>query len=300
MPLLSSALKNCLGVVCHSEMAKCSATSMGIPALRTELPFATSSAPRQTIRTGPLRIVQFGYLNPYRRTLEILELLAKWPHRQAVRFDIYGQLWDEPLVQKRVLDLDLADLVTIHGFAEENHLNLALAAADLVLNLRYPTMGEASGSQMRIWSVSVPSVVPAIGWFAELPDDGVIKISIAHEADELRTILEAMLQDRYCFDDIGYRGRQILDKRHSPATYAATLMRAVNDLPALRRRTGSLMAVEAASRRVWGSGSVLPSPALGLGALGDLCDLFVPRGDCPRGTEDNEKGGPQTPPMKSG
>ena len=297
LPLLSSALKNCLGVVCHSEMARCSATSMGVPALRTELPFATSSAPRQTVRSGPLRIVQFGYLNPYRRTLEILELLAKWPHRQAVRFDIYGQLWDEALVQKRIQDLDLAGLVTIHGFAEESDLNNALAAADLALNLRYPTIGEASGSQMRIWSVSVPSVVPAIGWFAELPDDGVVKISIAHETEELITIFEVMLRDRYCFDDIGHRGRQILEKRHSPASYADTLMHAVNDLPALRRRAGSLMAIEAASRRVWGSGSVLPSPALGLGALGDLCDLFVPRGTAQETPE--RAGGPKTSPVNN-
>jgi hypothetical protein len=216
--------------------------------------------------------------------LEILDLLAKWPHRHAVRFDIYGQLWDPPLVEETIQNLDLADLVTVHGFVEEGDLNQALAVADVVLNLRYPTIGEASGSQMRIWSGSVPSVVPAIGWFAELPDDVVVKISIAHEAEELTTIFEAMLRDRYCFDDVGRRGRQILDRRHSPVSYADTLMRAVDDLPTLRRRAGSLIAIEAASRRVWGHGSVLPSPALGLGALGDLCDLFLPRGTAREGS----------------
>ena len=63
--------------------------------------------------------------------------------------------------------------MTLHGFVPESELDAALASAHLALNLRYPTKGEASGSQLRIWSHGLPSLVTRIGWYTELPADTV-------------------------------------------------------------------------------------------------------------------------------
>ena len=47
-----------------------------------------------------------------------------------------------------------------------------MAACDVVVSLRAPTMGETSGSAIRALSLGRPLVVSDLGWFAELPDDG--------------------------------------------------------------------------------------------------------------------------------
>lgn len=276
MPLLAAALRNCLGVICHSEMTRAAVASLGVPVVRAELPYRATPQERPARRTGPIRLVQFGYLNPYRRTLEILDLLAQWRHREAVRFDIYGQLWDETLVRTRISALGLHRTVTVHGFTDEKVLDRALNNADLVLNLRFPTLGEASGSQLRLWNAAVPSVVPALGWFADLPGDTVVKLSPDRQIEELSATLEALVADRYCFDSIGRRGRQVLQQRHTPDVYADVIKRAVDEVPRLRRRAGALAIVgtfrKRANAALKGPLSVLSSPD----TSPHICDLFLP------------------------
>ena len=57
-----------------------------------------------------------------------------------------------------------------------------MAACDVLVNLRYPTMGETSGSVIRALSLGKPLLVSDVGWFSELPDDVVLKVPV----DELR------------------------------------------------------------------------------------------------------------------
>ncbi|HLK45496.1 MAG TPA: hypothetical protein VKT18_05885, partial [Acidimicrobiales bacterium] len=57
-------------------------------------------------------------------------------------------------------------------------------------NLRYPTMGETSGSAIRALSLGKPLVVSDVGWFAELPDDVALKVPVdEHEVGVLAAAL---------------------------------------------------------------------------------------------------------------
>lgn len=247
MPLFSAALRNCIGAVCHSHSAAAELRKNDIPYFQLDLPFGKTRLERKSHRTGPIRIVQFGFLNPHRRTLAMLELLAAWEQRSKIRLDIYGSLWDQPLVEAKIRQLCLQDVVKIHGYVSEDLLNDRLSAADLVLNLRYPTIGEASGSQMRIWNASVPSLVTNIGWFKDLPEKTVIKIDHSQETAQVREILERLVRDRYCLDDIGRKGHEVLKMRHSPDEYVRNLILASLEVGALRRRAGSLAVLETAT-----------------------------------------------------
>ena len=60
-----------------------------------------------------------------------------------------------------------------------------MAACDICVNLRSPTMGETSGSVIRQLSLGKPVVVSDVGWFAELPDDVALKVPVdARETDD--------------------------------------------------------------------------------------------------------------------
>ena len=53
----------------------------------------------------------------------------------------------------------------------EERLWSLMAACDVLVNLRSPTMGETSGAVIRGLSLGKPMLVSDVGWFAELPDD---------------------------------------------------------------------------------------------------------------------------------
>ena len=53
-----------------------------------------------------------------------------------------------------------------------------MAACDVLVNLRSPTMGETSGSVIRGLALGKPMLVSDVGWFSELPDGVALKIPV--------------------------------------------------------------------------------------------------------------------------
>ncbi len=110
----------------------------------------------------------------------------------------------------------------------------------MAINLRYPSMGEASASQLRIWGAGLPSVVTRTGWYATLPDDAVLFVEPDREAETLRGHLEALRRDPARFREVGRRGRAIVEAEHAPARYAQGLMEIVAQCPALHARRAAI------------------------------------------------------------
>ena len=65
-----------------------------------------------------------------------------------------------------------------------------MAACDVLVNLRSPTMGETSGAVIRGLALGKPMLVSDVGWFSELPDDAVLKIPV--DEYEVPTIAAAL------------------------------------------------------------------------------------------------------------
>lgn len=185
------------------------------------------------------RLIVFGYTGPNRRLAPLLHALAGMPERARFRLDIYGQLWDADYVRRLVRELGLGAQVGIHGFVAEEELERALASSDLCVNLRYPTMGEASGSQLRLWSHALPSLVTAVDWYATLPAEAVAHVRIEHEQDDIQRHLRDLLADPARFVQIGEAGRRSLAAQHAPEAYADSLMSLLEHLPAMRSRAAA-------------------------------------------------------------
>ena len=72
----------------------------------------------------------------------------------------------------------------------EERFRSLMAACDVLVNLRSPTMGETSGSVIRGLSLGKAMLVSDLGWFSELPDDAVLKIPV--DEFEVPTIAAAL------------------------------------------------------------------------------------------------------------
>jgi glycosyltransferase involved in cell wall biosynthesis/SAM-dependent methyltransferase len=122
----------------------------------------------------------FGHLKPYKRIAEALRAFRRVikEHPKA-RMILVG----EPHPEVR-LD-SLPPSVQLIGFAEIEEFVGYMAACDIILNLRYPTVGESSGSLLRAMGLGKAVLVSDLGSFAEFPADTVLKIPVGNQEDEV-------------------------------------------------------------------------------------------------------------------
>jgi glycosyltransferase involved in cell wall biosynthesis len=170
------------------------------------------------------RLIVFGHIGDNRRLDSLIDGLAGLSERDRFRLDVYGRISDETYYQAKIYALGIDHLVALHGFVSEEELDAALSSAHLAINLRYPSMGEASASQLRIWSYSLPSLVTKVDWYARLPPDTVAFVRPEYEIEDIQLHLNAFLRDPASFAKMGEKGRQTLLHDHTPKFYVETLI----------------------------------------------------------------------------
>ena len=226
-PLTSLVLENALGVITHTKNAYYSLQQeQNCPVCYIPLPYPSKFKPivkNSLDLAPPYKLIIFGFIDLNRRIEIFLKALSSFAQKKHFRLDIYGQLWDQEYLCQRIQELALEELVTIHGFVEEAELDAALSKADLAINLRYPTVGEASGSQLRIWSHALPSLVTQIGWYAQLEDTAAF-VRPEHEIEDIHQHLSNFLANPKQFWEMGQKGRKLLEEQHSPESYAKNLI----------------------------------------------------------------------------
>ncbi len=228
MPGYELVLEKALSVLTHSSPAQAVVQARFVePACHLlPLPFEIGPTPhRAQLSNGPLRLLQFGWIGPNRRLEQVLDALSQMPADFDFRLDIMGKIWNPTIIQAKLVELNLAHRVHLHGFVSEAVLENALRQADLVLNLRHPTMGEASGSQLRIWNAGAPAAVTYHGWYAELPEDVVYFIDIDDEVAQLHALFSTLAADRRAGADIGAAGRAYFEAHHAPDSYAEGIVK---------------------------------------------------------------------------
>lgn len=227
-PLTQLAIENALGVIVHNrESFDTLARNPETPLAYVPLPFAVNPLPKRPGKSGsPYRLILFGYLGRNRRLASVFKALAGMPERDQLHLDIFGNILDdEKEVRAQLSTLNLKKHVTLHGFAPEPELDNFLSSSDLGINLRFPTVGEASGSQLRIWAHALPSLVSQVGWFGTLSPETVAFVRPdANEIEDIQRHLRAFLANPARFAIMGEQGRKELEQNHSPEVYAGAVI----------------------------------------------------------------------------
>ena len=182
----------------------------------------------------PYHLIIFGHISDNRRLTSILRALADFPERECFRLNVYGELWDQQRLCREVEELGIQGVVTLHGFVPHEDLEAALASAHLAINLRFPTMGEASVSQLQIWDHALPSLVTKVGWYASLPAEMVAFVRPEHEIVDIQAHLRAFLSDPGRYAQMGKDARQYLQTHHTPGAYVQAIIDALGDAEAFR------------------------------------------------------------------
>ena len=252
-PLTLAAAERATAVVCHTPdgvRALEARTRLPVYHLDLSLDLSGLGGPpsAKPADDGPRRVVVFGFLGFNRRLPSLLRALADMPDRDAFRLDIYGQMDGEAEVRRLVASLGIAHLVEAHGFVPAVELDHGISRAHLAVNLRYPTMGEASASQLRTWAHALPSLVTRTGWYAALPEDAVFFVDPEDEIEGIKRHLARLLAAPEAFEAAGRRGRALVASRHTPQRYAEGLVEIARQAPAQHGRRMAIDLARASSR----------------------------------------------------
>ena len=156
----------------------------------------------------------FGFLNMNKRIPQLLEAFASFRHtRPGARLLLVGGAGERFDIDRRLERLGLTEGVERIDYVPEERMWSLMAACDVLVNLRYPTMGETSGSVIRALSLGKPLVVSEVGWFAELPDEVVLKVPV--DDFEVATIEAALAVATDHGAQLGAAARAYVSREHA-------------------------------------------------------------------------------------
>lgn len=143
-------------------------------------------------------ISSFGFVNILKRIPTILEAIKILVDKgYPVQFFIAGELIEPSLkIKEKIKSLDLSKNVIISGYLSDKDFDNCIKISDIVLNLRYPSLGESSGALMKAFSYGKACIVTNYQQFAELPNSLCWKVDIGDlEIPLLIAYLEELMRN---------------------------------------------------------------------------------------------------------
>ncbi|HWE50223.1 MAG TPA: glycosyltransferase [Bryobacteraceae bacterium] len=185
VPMTARLLRASRGLIVHSDFVARQMREQGFEGPVAVIPHGAwipatdRNATRHELGVEPTTplIGAFGYLKPYKRIAESLRAFRRLvTHNPRVRMILVGEPHPEFPVEQLIRTLHLQEHVRVLGFAPIEKFVDYIGASDIVLNLRYPTVGETSGSLQRALGLGKAVIVSDVGSFSELPDDICLKV----------------------------------------------------------------------------------------------------------------------------
>jgi glycosyltransferase involved in cell wall biosynthesis/SAM-dependent methyltransferase len=226
VPMTRRLLEASRGLVVHSDFVAREMRAQGFAGPIATIPHGAwiprtdRNGTRQSLgldEDTPL-IGSFGYLKPYKRIAESLRALRRLVRIDPrVRMILVGEAHPEFHVDQLIRTLGLSEHVRVIGFAPIEKFVDYIGACDIVLNLRYPTVGETSGSLQRALGLGKAVIVSDVGSFAELPDDVCMKVPTLlgrpqEEEDFIFEYLSVLVSRPDLAQAMGARARQWVER----------------------------------------------------------------------------------------
>jgi len=200
MPASVEVANRSRAVIVHNRYAADRLQSFGVTSPIHVVPHPFEPQPsargrREAVRaqhgfaSGDRVIGLFGFLTSAKRAEVVLAAFPNARSRDAkLRLLIVG----EPAPNVDV-DALRGDGITFTGYVPDEEFAAYFAAVDRLVNLRYPSAGETSGTLIRAFEAGKPVAVSDYAQFAEFPDDCVVKIPFGDR--EVATLSDFFVRD---------------------------------------------------------------------------------------------------------
>ena len=236
-PLATAVLDHAEGVIAHSRYVEERVRQAGFigPVWRVPHPAwpVPDAEPLPLPRKASVVIGCFGNLNPSKRAPQLLRAFAELRKRHSdALLVLAGGVASRYEFELHASEsgLRLGESVVHLGFLEERDIWHLLAACDILVSLRWPTMGETSGSAIRTLAAGRPLVVSDVGWFSELPDAVAAKVPVdIQEVETLAAFLDALVSDPMLRTRMGSAAREHVQLNHDLDRVADSYVAAIEE-----------------------------------------------------------------------
>lgn len=194
VPMLRRLLEHSRGAIAHSHCVEQDLQRAGFTGPIGVIPHGAWLVEPERMRfrdklgldeTTPL-VGIFGFLKPYKRVAEALRAFRRLVRVQpAAKMILVGEPHPELRLPGLLQTLDLYEHVRVLGFQEIDEFNGYLGACDIILNLRFPTVGESSGTLLRALGMGKAVIVSDIGSFREYPDEICLKAPVGPSEEDV-------------------------------------------------------------------------------------------------------------------
>ena len=166
--------------------------------------------PAIEVPRGSATTVSFAGIISEDKGIHLVQDVSEVPNVQVCIFG-FGVLGDSPLLQ------NLGNNVSVVRDLTDKEFQDATRASDVLINYRPNYHGETSRSTLEAMRYGVVVIVKDVGWYGELPNDVVVKVTNEVEALEAVRQLVAEPQRRRM---IGEAARAFLADQYNYARYA--------------------------------------------------------------------------------
>jgi glycosyltransferase involved in cell wall biosynthesis len=155
----------------------------------------------------------FGFMNRNKK-IELLadtfkKLQADFPQ---IRLIIVGEI--DGALKKHILEI--SEQIRITGYIPEKEYSQYLMISDIIVNLRYPTMGETSKTLLDAMGWGKPVIVTNIGSYKETPDNCCWKLDVdAFEEEILYQFLHELIVNTNLRKSMGESGRKFIREQNN-------------------------------------------------------------------------------------
>jgi glycosyltransferase involved in cell wall biosynthesis len=234
-PLAMSILGDAEGLIVHSAYVAGLARAAGYGAPIWEVPHPAwdppSVLPDESLAGCGFVVGCLGNLTPSKRIRQLVGAFAALRRlRPDATLVLAGSVSRGVDVRGELARAGLDEGVVVLPALSEERLWSVLAACDVCVNLRWPTMGETSGVVIRALGLGVATVVSDVGWFSELPDAVVAKVRVdEREQDLLAAVLLKLAEDGDLRGSLGASAREYIAHEHALGFVAERYMRALEE-----------------------------------------------------------------------
>jgi len=177
----------------------------------------------------------FGLISPVKQieaALDAVKSIAGCD--RSVRLVLAGDIHDKYDVRSEIEKRGMENSVIITGRLDDVGYRDWLAAADICINLRYPTGGESSSALIEMMDAGKPVILPAFGQFLEIPSGAAVHINPGKDVPEqLRKVIEHLMENRDEAEKIGLKAFEFSIENFNLERNAARLIETLDAISAL-------------------------------------------------------------------
>lgn len=239
--MLEIIAQRCLGIIVHSDFHNkllknkyCGPIKTIYFPFRQEYINSNEKLGNVNINKEKINLLTVGNVNKNKRVYEVVEAISKSNIlRDRIKYLVVGSQSNIQYVErikKLIRENKLEENVKLIDYVTDEELADYYKNADLISNLRNPAIEGASWSLVEQMSLGKPIIVSDNGFYSEIPEECVLKISLENEQKELIEKLEEFVKNQQDMIHMKENVIKFVEEQFSPKRYAQSLVEFMKEI----------------------------------------------------------------------